>query len=270
MKKKGKVFLISIMGLLLFGCAKKDSYSMNNVEEIPETEKVTPIKTPEKSTINQEDTLNGVPLDLVQYYISDDHFYNQEELDFVDRSGNSYHIKVAKAMVSDDVTAFGEAFSNEQTRISEVNGWIEERSLQEKGDFTYLSLPIEITNIADKEQRFCLYMPLQARITDERLVEYGLSDKYITSAGVFSETVNNCQSRVDNLKSYYMVDIQPGEAISCDILYWVSKENLDKNIYMCLNAGSEARVKDKKLNCVMPPTGKDVKYIKVEIGGETE
>lgn len=270
MKKKGKIFLISILGLFLFGCAKKDSYSMNNVEEIPETEKVTPIKTPEKSTINQGDTLNGVPLDLVQYYISDDHFYDQEELDFVSGFSDSYHIKVAKATVSDDVTAFGEAFSNEQARISELNGWIEELSLQEKGDFTYLSLPIEITNIADKEQRFCLKMPLQARIIDERLVEYGLSNKCIISAGPMSEIVNNCQSRVDNIKSYYMVDIQPGETISCDILYWVSKENLDKNIYMCLNAGSEARVKDKKLNCVMPPTGEDVKYIKVEMGRETE
>jgi len=267
--KNKQIFLISIIGFLLFGCAKKDSYSMNNVEEIPETEKATPIKTPEESTINQEDTLNGVPLDLVKYYISDDHFYDQEELDFVNGSGNFYHIKVAKATVSDDVTTFGEAFSNEQARISELNGWIEELSLQEKGDFTYLSLPIEITNIADKEQRFQLKMPLQARIIDERLVEYGLSNKCIISAGPISEIANNCQKRVDNLKSYYMVDIQPGETISCDILYWVSKENLDKELYICLYWIGNGE-KNKKLNCEMPPTGEAVKFIKVEIGGETE
>lgn len=268
MKKKGKVFLISIMGLLLFGCAKKDSYSMNNVEEIPETEKVTPIKTPERSTINQEDTLNGVPLDLVQYYISDDHFYNQEELDFM-KEEDSYHIRVANAAVSDDLTAFGESFSNEQARVSELNGWIEELQLQEKGEFTYLSLPVEITNIGNKEQRFCLEMLLFTRIADERLVEYGLSDKYITTAGPISATVNNCQSRVDNLKSYYMVDIQPGETISCDILYWISKENLDKDIYICLYMINNGK-KDKKLNCEMPPTDEKIKFIKIEIGRGTE
>ncbi len=269
MKKKKQIFLISIIGYLLFGCAKKDSYSMNNVEEIPETEKVTQIKTPEKSTINQGDTLNGVSLDLVKDYISDDYFYDQKELDFVDGFGNSYHIKVAKATVSDDVTAFGEAFSNEQARISELNGWIEELSLQEKGDFTYLSLPIEITNIADKEQRFFLKMSLQARIIDERLVEYGLSNKCIIPAGPISEIVNNCQKRVDNLKSYYMVDIQPGETVSSDILYWVSKENLDKELYICVYRINNG-VKNKKLNCEMPPTGEAVKFIKVEIGKEIE
>ncbi len=268
MKKKGKVFLISIMGLLLFGCAKKDSYSMNNVEEIPETEKVTPIKTPERSTINQEDTLNGVPLDLVQYYISDDHFYDQEELDFMCEE-DSYHIRIANAAVSDDLTAFGESFSNEQARVSELNGWMEELQLQEKDDFTYLSLPVEITNIGNKEQRFCLEMLLFTRIADERLVEYGLSDKYITTAGPISATVNNCQSRVDNLKSYYMVDIQPGETISCDILYWISKENLDKDIYMCLYMINNGK-KDKKLNCEMPPTDEKIKFIKIEIGRRTE
>lgn len=266
MKKKGKVFLISIMGLLLFGCAKKDSYSINNVEEIPETTKAAAIKTPETS-INQGDTLNGVPLDLVQYYISDDHFYEQEELDFM-KGEDSYHIRVANATVSDDLTAFGESFSNEQARISELTGWIEELQLQEKGEFTYLSLPIEITNTGDKEQRFCLDMSLYTRIADERLVEYGLSDKYITSIGLLGETVNNCQSRVDNVKSYYMVDIQPGETISSDILYWVSKENLDKDIYMCLYMTSGK--KDKKLNCEMPPTDKNVKFIKIEIGRGTE
>lgn len=256
------------MGLLLFGCAKKNSYSINNVEEIPETEKAAAIKTPERSTINQEDTLNGVPLDLVQYYISDDHFYNQEELDFM-KEEDSYHIRVANAAVSDDLTAFGESFSNEQARVSELNGWIEELQLQEKGEFTYLSLPVEITNIGNKEQRFCLEMLLFTRIADERLVEYGLSDKYITTAGPISATVNNCQSRVDNLKSYYMVDIQPGETISCDILYWISKENLDKDIYMCLYMINNGK-KDKKLNCEMPPTDEKIKFIKIEIGRGTE
>ena len=130
MKKKGKIFLISIIGLFLFGCAKKDSYSMNNVEEIPETTKAAAIKTPETS-INQGGTLNGVPLDLVQYYISDDHFYDQEELDFMCEE-DSYHIRIANAAVSDDLTAFGESFSNEQARVSELNGWIEELQLQEK------------------------------------------------------------------------------------------------------------------------------------------
>ena len=267
MKKKGKVFLISIMGLLLFGCAKKDSYSMNNVEEIPETTKAAAIKTPETS-INQGGTLNGVPLDLVQYYISDDHFYDQEELDFMCEE-DSYHIRIANAAVSDDLTAFGESFSNEQARVSELNGWIEELQLQEKDDFTYLSFPVKITNTGDKEQRFCLYMTLYTRIADERLVEYGLSDKYITTAGPISATVNNCQSRVDNVKSYYMVDIQPGETISSDILYWVSKENLDKDIYMCLYMINNGK-KDKKLNCEMPPTDEKIKFIKIEIGRGTE
>ena len=124
---------------------------MNNVEEIPETTKAAAIKTPETS-INQGDTLNGVPLDLVSQYISDDHFYDQEELDFM-KGEDSYHIRVANAAVSDDLTAFGESFSNEQARISELNGWIEELQLQEKGDFTYLSLPVEITNTGDKEDR---------------------------------------------------------------------------------------------------------------------
>ncbi len=267
MKKKGKIFLISIIGLFLFGCAKKDSYSMNNVEEIPETTKAAAIKTPETS-INQGGTLNGVPLDLVQYYISDDHFYDQEELDFMCEE-DSYHIRIANAAVSDDLTAFGESFSNEQARVSELNGWIEELQLQEKDDFTYLSLPVKITNTGDKEQRFCLYMPLYTRIADERLVEYGLSDKYITTAGPISATVNNCQSRVDNVKSYYMVDIQPGETISSDILYWVSKENLDKDIYMCLYMINNGK-KDKKLNCEMPPTDEKIKFIKIEIGRGTE
>lgn len=112
-------------------------------------------------------------------------------------------------------------------------------------------------------------MPLYTRIADERLVEYGLSDKYITTAGPISETVNNCKSRVDNVKSYYMVDIQPGETISSDILYWVSKENVDKDIYMCLYMINNGK-KDKKLNCEMPPTDEKIKFIKIEIGRGTE
>ena len=168
--------------------------------------------------------------------------------------------------MSDDPALFGQYFSSMEAEMNERMRYLETVFGYDSGELTYLCLPVEITNIGEQTSRLGVgKLNITARVDDDRLAEYGLADKCLSSVTPDIRSWYDYPDKVDNGKSYYMVDMEPEETISTNIVYIIEKSGLEQELYICLYYVNG--IYDKKLKCELPPADREVMYIRVNIQG---
>lgn len=262
LKKKKCVVLFST--LLLTGCVSKEGNFLQNVEE-RETIATERIEQETKQQENEMELLNGVDTQRIRYYIDDTHFYDGEnEIEFRDQKHNLWKIKITDAYISDNLDNFGTYFVSRQDEMEEVMQYLIDTYGYQRKELTYLGAKITITNQEESiKECFVSDFDPWLRISDDSFVQYGLADKYIQPACIYSELWYDYYGQKAG-KSYYCFDAQPGINNEMMLVWIIEKALVDKKeLYMLLNMTQGNW--DSKWKCQLPPTDEDTKFLKIRI-----
>lgn len=265
-----KLFLIPIICILLTACGQqKESNTLGNVEDIITTAELETSASVSTTTSNESSDPNDMSL---CYYLSDNHFYDQESIDFYATTDSTmnYNVKILDAFTSDNLADGGTYFTDNtiSKQIEDEICFLKSLPyLTESGhtDISYLFLKAELTNLTSEEKNFCIHdlAHIVCRYYEPSMTIYGVSDKRIESTQS-SEILYDYNYNTNLAKNYYYIDIAPNQSITTTILYLIPTDYLTEELYMKLNDRS-IEVYDSKLGRWMPTEDDKIRYLRIHL-----
>lgn len=257
--------------LLLAGCAKKSDNTIADVGKIEET-KVENFTTIQEVTKDVGEYLNGVDKQMVGNYLSDGHFYDETELDYVyignDGEEQLLHIFLEQAVITEKLSELGEYFEKEETAILEKRESIVKLFGYDPDALAFLCVPVKITNRGSETEEINIgNLRPSYRVKDDRLIEYGLADKRLDGISKYTEFWYDYPDK-KNGKGYYVLSLEPGQSMETKLLYLIDKTVDVTEMYLRLfDINGEY---DENLKCYLPSTLETVKYIKIDVEEEVQ
>ncbi len=233
MRKVILALIIIVTGTLLTGCKISHQYDVGDVSEIVTTQKSVSQNTTKGDT--------GKNSEFILQFVDDSHFYEQDELDFTETLGSTYHIKVLDVYATDKLEELGEYFVGIESEFAENRSQLLESEQCALEDYIYVAVTIELTNKEKSENTFCLAdLGLKFRIKDDSMESFGVGtwrlsgiEGEYTDSELFFDYENR---EID--KSYYMVNFKPEETIKTKVVFGCDKNLLQENMYLRLGMHS--------------------------------